>query len=323
MESLLLALDFGGTKHSAALLRRGDTAWLAQRRAAAPPAATAETDVAVMLTLVSEMLGEAQPAAVGVSFGGPVSAADGVVKLSHHVPGWEDFPLRALLQSRLGAPVAIDNDANMGALGEWRFGAGRDRDSLLYVTVSTGVGGGWVLGGRVWRGADGMAGEIGHTVIDPSGPLCLCGKRGCVERYASGPYLAEDARELLSANPDAAPILRSLIANDIQRLTAQHVAEAASLGDTHAIAAIERAGRALGVAIGNAANLMNPSAVVLAGGVTKAGDSFWQSIRSAARRTALPQVSVDILPALNGDDAPLWGAIAQACDLLDTAPPHG
>ena len=165
------------------------------RRTPAPPQADAQSDVATVLRLADEVLAGEKPAAVGVSFGGPVDAPNGIVRLSHHVPGWEDFPLRERLQAHFGVPVNIENDANVAAFGEYRFGAGQGCSSLLYVTVSTGVGGGWVLDGRIWHGADGIAGEIGHTVADPAGPECLCGKRGCVERFASGPYLAQvDAR---------------------------------------------------------------------------------------------------------------------------------
>ena len=122
--------------------------------------------------------------AIGVSFGGPVDAARGLVRLSHHVPGWEEIPLAEQLRAEFGAPAAVDNDANVAALGEWRFGAGQGAASLLYVTISTGIGGGWVLGGRIWGGADGMAGEIGHMIVRPGGAACACGRRGCTEAEA-------------------------------------------------------------------------------------------------------------------------------------------
>jgi glucokinase len=164
---LLLALDFGGTKHTAALARAGARKWIDRRQQAAPPRADAAADVTIMRLLARELLA-AHPgrlAAIGVSFGGPVDFARGFVRLSHHVPGWENCPLRDQLHAEFGVPVSVDNDANLGALGEWRFGAGQGCASLLYLTVSTGVGGGWVLDGRVHHGAEGMAGEIGHTIV--------------------------------------------------------------------------------------------------------------------------------------------------------------
>ena len=332
-ERLLLALDFGGTKLTAGLAASGERRWRAHRVVPSPPGSNAQSDLEIMMGLARELLasppsvppnsgGEAEAplAAVGVSFGGPVDAARGLVLLSHHVPGWEKFPLRDWLRDRFGVPAAVDNDANAGALGEYRFGAGQGYDSLMYITVSTGVGGGWILNGRPWRGADGMAGEIGHTVVDPDGPLCLCGKRGCVERLASGPYIAQRAREWLKAQPDRGRILRALAGGDLRAITAKLVAQAAAQGDDLAWEALEIAAWALGVGIGNAANLVNPRCFVLGGGVIKAGERFWEVVRRIARQTALPEVHFDIVPAALGDDAPLWGGIALAEELL---PPGG
>jgi len=216
MTTLILALDFGGTKLTAALFGLEEAHAKAAkgaksakevsslreplpfyflldlRRVLTPGDVDAAYEQAAMLALARDLLAGRAPAAVGVSFGGPVDFAAGVVRLSHHVRGWEALPLRDRLAAEFGCPVAVDNDANVAALGEHRYGAGRGLSDLMYITVSTGVGGGWILGGRSWRGHEGMAGEIGHTVADPAGPPCLCGKRGCVERLASGPYMAAD-----------------------------------------------------------------------------------------------------------------------------------
>ena len=317
-----------------------------------PADADAAYELAAMIALARELLGGRQPAAVGVSFGGPVDFARGVVRLSHHVRGWENVPLRDVLAGEFGCPAAVDNDANVAALGEHRFGAGRGVDDLLYVTVSTGVGGGWVLGGRPWRGHGGMAGEIGHTVANPAGPLCLCGKRGCVERLASGPYMAADYGGRVGNPPggrgedplpnplpggEGTPIplppggvrggfggedplpnplpggegtRTSLPEVEGTAMTGRDVAEAAAAGDEVARAILLRGAWALGVGLGNAANLINPQRFILGGGVTKAGEAWWAEVRRAAAATALPEVSFDIVPAALGDDAPLWGAIA-------------
>jgi glucokinase len=330
-ERLLLALDFGGTKLTAGLaattdLTKSEGRWRAHRRVPSPPGGNAQSDLEITMGLAQDLLATAQAplAAVGVSFGGPVDAARGLVLLSHHVPGWERMPLREWLEERLGVPAAVDNDANVAALGEHRFGAGQGCDSLLYITVSTGVGGGWILNGRPWRGADGLAGEIGHVVVDPNGPPCLCGKRGCVERLASGPYIAQRAREWLQAQPERGRILRTLAGGDPslpsgqapQALTAELVAQAAAQGDDLAWEALEVAAWGLGVGLGNTANLVNPERFVLGGGVTKAGQRWWETVRRVARKTALPQVHFDVVPAALGDDAPLWGAVALAEDCL-------
>jgi glucokinase len=324
MSNLLLALDFGGTKHSLACLgleearrlaagpKSQTPEWGAYRRLFSPPGANAQYDLQAVFDCASELLDGERPAAIGVSFGGPVDYHRGVVRLSHHVPGWEDTPLGQILEKTFQAPTAVDNDANVAALGEARFGAGRGVDSLLYITVSTGVGGGWVLDGQPWRGVEGMAGEIGHMVVDPQGPVCLCGKNGCVERLASGPYLAEDARRMLQAQPGSGAILRRMASDNLMDITGKLLAKAAAAGDELAWELLERSARAIGVAIGNAANLINPGRFVLGGGVTKSGQRYWEVLRFAARQTALPQVHFEVLPAALGDDAPLWGALSLA-----------
>lgn len=305
----ILALDFGGTKLTAAVVdtavyQTGDLTWGAHRRLYTPPEAEAGFELARMVALGQGVLAGGQAAAVGVSFGGPADYRTGTVRLSHHVTGWEGTPLQARLESIFAAPVRIDNDANVAALGEWRFGAGRDLADLLYITVSTGVGGGWILGGRPYRGQAGMAGEIGHTVVDPKGPLCLCGKRGCVERLASGPYMAAD----LAA------------ASGQEGQTGETVARLAAAGEKTAVRILERGAWALGAGIGNAANLMSPQRVLLGGGVTKAGRRWWQVVRQTAQAAVLPQIAVEIEPAALGDDGPLWGAVALVEELVPDLP---
>lgn len=319
--TLILALDFGGTKLAAATINARSKQWLGYERRLSPPNANAGTDLEIMRSVINSLLKGAKPDAIGVSFGGPVDATTGKVRLSHHVLGWENVPLRNLLEEEFGVPAGVDNDANVAALGEHRFGAGQGYDSLFYITVSTGVGGGWILNGQPWRGSEGMAGEIGHMVVDPNGPVCLCGKRGCVERLASGPYMAQDVREVLRNEPQrhrerTGEILRELVGDNLELITGKVVSEAAAAGDNLAQEILYRASWALGVGIGNVANLINPQRFVLGGGVMKAGENFWEVLRRVARETALPEVTFEIVPATLGDDAPLWGAVALALDVL-------
>ncbi|TAE56748.1 MAG: ROK family protein [Nostocales cyanobacterium] len=320
--SLILALDFGGTKLAAATVEAGDREWLRHESQLSPVNGDALKDIEIMRSLIDSVLDRRKPDAIGVSFGGPVDADTGIVRLSHHVPGWENIPLKLLLEEEYNAPVNVDNDANVAAIGEHQFGAGQGYDSLFYITISTGVGGGWILNGKTWQGAGGMAGEIGHIVVDPAGPVCLCGKRGCVERFASGPYIAQNAKELLEKHPVNSPggtkgdILRQLVGNDLNKITGQLVSVAASHGDELARAVLNKAAWALGVGIGNVANLMNPQRFVLGGGVTKAGDNFWAIVRKVAQETALPEVNFEVVRAVLGDDAPLWGAVALGLDVL-------
>lgn len=321
--TLILALDFGGTKLAAAMVNLGSRQWLRYERCLSLENANASTDLSIMRSLIHSLLQSAKPAAIGVSFGGPVDATTGTVRLSHHVSGWENIPLKDLLEKEFGVFVSVDNDANVAALGEHRFGAGQGYESLFYITVSTGVGGGWILNNQPWRGAGGMAGEIGHIIVDPSGPMCLCGKRGCVERLASGVYIARDVREafqeiggLLGDKGTRGQILQSLVGGNLDLVTGQDVSEAAVLGDELAQEILYRGAWGLGVGIGNVANLMNPQRFVLGGSVTKAGERWWEVVRKTARETALPEVDLKIVPAALGDDAPLWGAVALAEEAL-------
>ena len=316
----LLVLDFGGTKLTAAVVVPGGRAWDDRRQARSPEGATAQTDLKLACGMAREMLPGQTPAAIGVSFGGPVAGERGVVRLSHHVPGWENFPLAERLQAELGARAVVENDANAAALGEWRYGAGHGCDSLLYITVSTGVGGGWIVNGGLWRGTDGLAGEIGHLVLQPDGPLCTCGKRGCVEALAAGPYVAARARDALLADPSEGALLRARVQGDVSRLTAEHVALAAQEGDNLAWQVLAEAARALGQGIGAALALMNPQRVVVGGGVAKSGERYWQVMceAAAALTRGVPAPRVEIVPAALGDDAPLWGAAALAEALLCT-----
>jgi len=319
-ERLLLALDFGGTKLTAGLAVSGEHRWRARRQVLSSADANTNRDLNTMMSLVCDLLGGTAPAAIGVSFGGPVRAAEGVVLLSHHVPGWENFPLREHLERRFGAPAAVDNDANVAALGEWRCGAGQGCRSLLYITVSTGIGGGWVLDGRIYHGADSLAGEIGHMTVQPGGPVCACGRRGCLEAVAAGPAIARRARERLMEELQAGEILRGLVGGDVGTVTAQYVSQAAEAGDELAQQVLEEAAHALGFGIGCAIVLMNPERVVVGGGVAKSGERYFQVVQAVARANVLQGMRVDIVPAELADDAPLWGAVALAEGLL---PPGG
>ena len=318
-DSFILALDYGGTKLTAALLRQGDTHWAELKRSASPPGHDGAYERQAMSELARQVLAGRQPQAIGVSFGGPVLQSHGLVLLSHHIAGWENTPLAEQIRAEFGAPAAVANDGNLGALGEWRFGAAAGCRSVLYVTVSTGIGGGWVLGGTIWDGADGMAGEIGHIEVRPGGAPCACGRRGCTESEACGTAIGRMARQAIAADISRGHQLLSLSGGSIEAVTAVHVAQAAQNGDPLACQVIDEAARMLGTGIGTAINLMNPERVVIGGGVAKSGERWWQGVRAMARYHALPQMRVDIQPAALGDDAPLWGAVALGEQLLVNA----
>lgn len=309
---LILALDFGGTKLSAAITTANRQDWLAQRRVFTPATADGPYEYAAMLTMARELIAETgRPVAIGVSFGGPVDAQQGLVRLSHHVARWENMPLRDSLQTEFGVPVVVDNDANVAALGEYRFGAGRGCTSLLYVTVSTGIGGGWVINGRIYSGYNGMAGEIGHTVVNPGGMLCVCGKRGCLEAEACGTGIANRARQMIQTNPEVGAALLKRVGQTAETITARHISQAAP-EDALARQILMESAYLLGRGLANAIVLLNPQRVILGGGVTKSGSLWWQTVTDTARQYVLPEFLVDIVPAQFSDDAPLWGAVALA-----------
>lgn len=312
---IFLALDFGGTKLTAGIVPPDGQQWISKERVYTRPDLNADGELRLIRELGEKVLAGRQPIGIGISFGGPVDFAQQRVRRSDHVPGWQQVPLAAILSEQFEAPAIVDNDANMAALGEHVYGAGRDCQTLFYVTVSTGVGGGWILAGQVWRGARGMAGEIGHIVVDPAGPLCLCGKRGCVERLASGPYMAQDAVAMLADRPGEGEILRQMVAES--GASGETVSRAAAAGDKIAQEILWRGAQALGRGLGNAVNLVDPERIILGGGVSRSGVTWWELVRKQARAVMLADmVNTPIGPAGLGDDAPLWGAVASAEKLL-------
>jgi glucokinase len=234
---------------------------------------------------------------IGVAAPGPVNPDTGHVISPPNLPDWGHFPLGPSLASRLGLPVVIENDANAAALGEYLAGAGVGAEALIYVTVSTGVGGGIILKGELYRGLDGAAGEIGHMIIEPNGPLCNCAKRGCLEALASGTAIARDGRAALELGK--APALQELTEGDPGLVTAELVAQAAAEGDVDAAAIITRAGTMLGLGLANLVNLLNPDVIVIGGGTTEIGAPFLGPAAETMRRNSfpLPGSRVQLLPA--------------------------
>jgi glucokinase len=248
-------------------------------------------------------------AGVGIGAPGAVNMAKGVVLFAPNL-GWHDFPLRDRVQERLKLPVTLDNDANCATMGEWWVGSAKGARNVIGLTIGTGIGGGIILDGRLYHGSSDAAGEIGHTTIDASGRRCKCGNYGCLEAYASGPAIAERAREALAGGePSSMP---SLVAGDLGRLTAATVYDAAHKGDRLALEVVRETGRILGTGVANLLNLINPEVVVLAGGVTQAGDALFEPMRAEVRRRAF-KAAVDacrIVPGALDGTAGVVGAVA-------------
>jgi len=330
-QSAILGLDFGGTKLAAGLVDPASGHVLARAVCPTPVAGGAPASIAAMLTLARNLfsadgamgrrgdsftpspphpLTPSPPLGVGVSFGGPVEADGRTVRLSMHVSGWEGLALADLLGRELGAPAAVANDGDAAALAEHRFGAGRGVRHMLYLTISTGIGGGVIVDGRLHRGERAWAGEVGHIPLKPDGPPCPCGRNGCLESLSSGLSVARAARKRLQVGAESA--LQSLPPDQI---TARDVAEAAARGDALAVAVWGEAMEWLGIGIAAAANVLNPGRVILGGGLTRAGDLLFEPVRRVVERRVLDQATA-VLPAELGDEVGIVGGAALILDVL-------
>ncbi|HET9040084.1 MAG TPA: ROK family protein [Gemmatimonadales bacterium] len=244
---------------------------------------------------------------LGVGAPGPLDTKRGIVLLTPNL-GWVNMPLRQIIHDRMGLPAALDNDANCAVLGEWWVGAARGARHAIGITIGTGIGGGLILDGRLYHGASDVAGEIGHTTIDTEGRRCKCGNYGCLEAYASGPNIALRAVEEIEAGADSS--LRTLVAGDLGKITAQTVYQAAADGDELALEIVNDTAKFLGVGIGNLLNVFNPEVVVVCGGVTLAGPHLFEPLRrEVARRAFKPAVAAcRIVPGELAGTAGVFGA---------------
>lgn len=307
-DECVAGIDIGGTKIALAVADLGGR--LVERKRF--PARTGERGphaiIEEALAEVERMLAKtgARLAAVGIGCGGPLDRARGLILSPPNLPGWDEFPVVNIVEERLGVPALLDNDANAAALGEHRHGAGRGYDDLVYITQSTGIGGGVIVRGRLVHGICDGAGEVGHTTVLPDGPECGCGGRGCLEALCSGTALARRARERLAAGE--ASSLSSLSANEVTGLA---VAEAARGGDALASAVWDEMVHYLAVGVGNLFNILAPEAVVIGGGVSEAGEQLFGPLRERVRARArmLPPERINILQASLGGDSALHGAV--------------
>ena len=247
--------------------------------------------------------------AAGVSAPGPIDAAAGTITDPPNLPGWHDVPLASILRERFGVPVVLENDANCQGLAEHQFGAGRGFRHLLFVTVSTGIGGGIIIDDELYTGASGAAGELGHVAVATDGPACGAGHVGCLEALASGTAIARDAEDLIRAGqlPRTARI-----AEHNPPLDAEDVYRASQEGESEAGAIIERAGRYLGIGLASMINAFNPQAIVLGGGMMNMGDAILAPALEVARQRSFEQpfTDVKIVEGALGDRAGALGAIA-------------
>jgi len=306
----VVGVDVGGTKTLLALVDPGGGV-LARRRVETPQRGP-EDFVQVLvgeLEALLEQAGRRREDVLGLGVGapGPLDPQSGVVFEPPNLAGWRDVPLAAMLQEAAGIPTWVENDANAAALAEAWVGVGRGVRDLIYITVSTGIGGGLILDGELYHGVSGTAGEVGHMTVEPEGPLCGCGRRGHLEAVASGGAIARMAQEAVRAGRET-----RLSALPSQALTAEAVAEAAAQGDALAREIYARAGSYIGLAVASLVNVLNPAMVVFGGGVSKAGDLLLEPVRRVVRERAFrrPAQAAQIVPAGLGDDVGVIGAAA-------------
>ncbi len=251
---------------------------------------------------------------IGIGSPGMVDLDGGIVKYPPNFANWTVFRLGEETSKLVGGSVQVENDANAAAVGELKFGAGRDLKNFVIVTLGTGVGGGFIIDGKVFRGEDGGAGEIGHTTIDYNGPLCNCGNYGCVEAYVGQKYLSRRVIEKLKSYPDS--IINKFVDGNGEKLEPKLISEAADKGDKFALQIWEETGMYIGIAIASALNMFDLAAVIVGGGVAKAGKPLLDSIERTVKARVLSSLKpkVRILPAQLKNSAGILGAAALIAD---------
>lgn len=246
--------------------------------------------------------------AIGIASPGPLDPHTGTILATPNITEWHNFPLTDKLTHRFGVPAYLDNDANLAGLAEWQFGAGKGHQDVVYITISTGIGGGVITGGCLLQGFRGMGAELGHVLIDPNGPPCGCGQRGHLESFSSGPSIARYVIEQIQAGRESS--LRAQPNPSVPQ-----IAEAARAGDPLAISAFERAGTYLGIAVANYLAIFDPSILIFGGGVAQVGEYLFKPLEESLRKHIFHPHYLDhlvITQAAMGDDAGLLGALALA-----------
>jgi glucokinase len=288
----LVGVDLGGTNIVAGALAEDGSDLIALRseptRADQGAEAVVDRIVRMIDTVIAETIAQTgakrdDMIGIGVGAPGPLDRERGIVVTTPNL-GWTNYPLRDAISEKARLPVRIDNDANCATLGEWWLGAAKGASNVIGMTIGTGIGGGIIIGGRLYHGSSDVAGEIGHATIDITGRRCKCGNYGCLEAYASGPSIADRAREAVSGDDEA--MLMRMVGGDPQKITAATVYEAAKRGDDAALDVVRETARFLGAGIANLLNIFNPEVVVVAGGVTQAGDTLFLPLRREVKKRA-------------------------------------
>ena len=317
-----LGVDIGGTKLAVGVEQgpiEGSTRKILKEPV--PGEGRPEEVITRALEMAGELCGSERPTAVGVSIGGPLDHRSGVVVNFPHLPEWKDVPLANIIANELGLPVAIDNDANLGGLAEYRHacahGLEERDDPFVYMTLSTGIGGGVIVGGRLVHGVRTGAGELGHITVAPEGPLCACGNRGCLEQMASGTNIALRGRAMVREDRRGGAWLLEQAGGDVERVRAETVVAGYRAGDQMASTIWLDAVHALAIGLGSIVHVLAPRRVVLGGGLSLAGEALLDPLNEALKQhvfyVRLDQI--EISTAALGHDSALIGALHLARDI--------
>lgn len=318
---LIIGVDLGGTQVRAVLAHK-DGSFLAQSKIPTE----ADQGLAHVLgridSVIADVIKNIEPAqiiGIGIGAPGPLDPYQGIVYEPPNLPGWSAVPLRNILEQRWKLPTFLGNDANLAGLGEYTYGAGKDYNYLVYLTVSTGVGSGVIDNGHIIMGSRGLATEIGHTSLEVNGLRCKCGNIGCLETLASGTAMRRQAIEQIQQGQVSQ--LTAMVKGDLAEIDATLIGEAAHNGDTLAIEIINKAGLYIGVGIVNILHSFNPEIVVLGGGVMQIGEPLLTIIRQTVKERAIEafQENVQIVTTTLGDSIGLHGTVALVAQNLDEA----
>lgn len=307
--SLVVGIDIGNTKLAVGVVNTQGEVICQTRRPTDTNLSSQET-VEILIDMVQEVIATSQAKdikGIGIGFGGLVDLTSGVALISPNYPKWQPIDIRSIISEVFQLPVAIDNDANAGALAEKWYGAGVGVDNFAYLTVSTGCGGALVLDGKLYHGTFGYAGEIGHMTVDPNGPVCSCGRKGCLEAFVSGPSIARHTATLLENQLNINGPLAALGPSEI---TAKLVYDAAEMGDFLAMDIFARVGKYLGIGLSNLVNLLDLPLVVLGGGVMKASKYIFPTMFESLKQHMVREEELEVITSPLGDDVGIVGAAA-------------
>ena len=271
-----------------------------------PTQAKGQLPVDRLIKLISEVKEGFTVKAIAIAAPGFLDPDLGVVYEAPNIPGWNNYPLQQILEDNFGIPVFLGNDANLAALAEWKFGAGKGHSNLLYLTISTGIGSGAIIDNNLLLGCKGLAGEFGHVTVLPDGPLCGCGKRGHIEAISSGTGILNYVNDQISEGKKSS-------LSELSQITGKDISLAAMNKDQLALEAYNRAGHFLGIALANFLHMLNPSIVIFGGGVSMSGDLLFNPMRKALQESIISPAyleGLEITTAQLGDDVGLKGALA-------------